>query len=129
MRPEIIQARLVFKGVGALNGEEVVVVCTKTLVGVKDALDEGTFDYKSRYTFESITPNREFKLSPVYFPFKQGFQYSLEQVIDLCIANDYDAWLCENTTAIYLTDVAADFLITEDDEYLITEDEFNLTTE
>lgn len=121
MSNKLTQSRIVFKGDAEKIGKDVSVICSKTSIGSTDTVTNPSFDLSSKFTFESITFNSAYKAAPVYFPFKVGLQYSVSEIKQLCIDNNYDVWIAEGNNSVADITSDFDFLVTEDNLYLTTE--------
>lgn len=129
MGNKLTQSRIKIVGVADKDGYEASIVCTKTTIGSTDRIDNPAFDLSSRFTFGSIKFNNAFKTNPVFFPFREGLEYSIAEIKQICIDNGYDAWISElgDISSVEITPVGF-FFITEDDNDLITEDGLFLIT-
>src|SRR6266403_4338142 len=90
------QSIFTFRGINANAGKELRAITFKVQPGTLDKQSTTELDVTSRYVLMNISMNREFRLNPVHFGLREGFDYSIQEVATFCQANDFDAWVSDS---------------------------------
>lgn len=93
MKTSHSQSVFKFIGLGANSGKQIRIVAYKSKLGITDSLSDTGFDLSTKYTLMSIEFNTLFRLAPVRFSLRQGFEYSIQQISDESVISGFDAFV------------------------------------
>jgi len=95
MKASLSQSRIQINGLGVNLGKSISIVAYKSVLGVQDSISDTDFDLNTKYVLMSFQFNTTYKLSPVSFSLRQGFQYSLQQISNVVVNMGFEAFVAD----------------------------------